>query len=465
PEEEAQIKDENLPPEADDGKWTGYETFQVELAVNAELYLTGDIVRRANDLDDLINKSDIEGAVNRASQVPPTLTQQDFRNLVNLYDQINGLNYGGDGVGELAGGLFGRYKWFGLGVYTNTYVEVAPHVDLANQAGFSDTATVNQIGDELRAQGNLSSSPTTTGGQQLQTKLLQSVPGLTAENAGAIAVLAEQSGVDLSNPDLQNALTIASQQSGLLAGGGISHNLSGATAKALSTQEVAITLGIPLSSEIGLPLDPDILGIGISPKLMHGITAEKDVRVVDVINDNESFKDVASDFWKNREESFTWGIDAGVTLQPFSFLRVGVTGRNLNNPKFKLKDGSDFELRRQVRGGIEIRPIPSIALACDADLIVNKSDALPGLKSRQIGGGIEWNPDWRDFGFAVRVGSYGDLEDQRSGFSPILTGGIGFKIFAFTFDLAGSFSYKREKFRDYEVPRDCGLAADLGLSF
>jgi hypothetical protein len=462
--DDAKVKDENLAPEEDSGRWTGYESHQVELAVNAELYLTGDIVRRVNDLDQLIKKSDIQGASQRASQTPPALTLQDFRNLVSFYDQIQGLNQGGDGIGELGGGLFARYKWFGLGIYSNTYSEIRPHVDLSTNAGFSDSATANQIGNGLVANGADTSNPPPGSGQEQLRNALVNQAGLTPTNANAIANLAAQSGADLNNPDLRDALRIAAQQSGV-SGGSILNNTSGALVKSLSTQELAVTLAIPLSSEIGLPLDPDVLGIGIVPKLMSGVTAEEDVRIVDALNGSLSFGDVSKKFFNNRKQSLTFGLDAGATVQPTSWLRVGVTGRNLNDPKFKLKDGGDYELRHQVRGGVMIRPAPSLALTCDADLIPNRSDALPGLKSRQVGGGIEWNPDWREFGLAIRAGAYGDLEDPRAGNHTVLTGGVGAKLFGITVNLAGSASLKREKFRDYDVPSDLGLAADLGVTW
>ena len=465
PEDEEKIRDEGPDaPDENKGRWTGYDAFQVEIAVNGELKLTGDIVHRLDLMDKLVKQSDIQGAAARASTTPPTVTQQDFRNLVSFYDQLTGLNQGGDAFGDVGGGLFMRYKWFGLGIYSNTYVGLRPHVDFQQGVGFSDSATVDQIDQQLRASGAAIPPPSTPAGQRLQAQLVNA--GISANSAADIAGLAEQSGVDLNNQDLQDALRLATVASGSGAGNGIRSNTSGAAITSLSTQELALTLAIPLSTEIGLPLDPDTIGIGIVPKLMHGITAFEDVRATDVLLGNLTFADSSRHFFNSRQESWKFGLDAGVTIQPAQWLRFGVTGRNLNDPKFKFKDiPGEFELRHQVRAGVAIRPIPSIELTADGDLLANHSSALPGMRSRQVGGGIEWNPDWRLFGFAIRAGIYDDLEDARKGFNPVLTAGFGFKLAVVTINVAGAVSLHQEDFRDQRVPTEGGVAADLGLTW
>src|SRR5205823_627661 len=120
--------------------------------------------------------------------------------------------------------------------------------------------------------------------------------------------------------------------------------------------------------------------------------------VTDVISGNDSFDEEAKGFVGSRKDSLTFGIDAGVSIQPVDWLRIGATGRNLNEPRFKVQDSDDFVLYRQFRGGVAVRPVETIELALDADLIPNKSSALPGVKSRQIGGGVEWAPEWDGFG-------------------------------------------------------------------
>src|SRR5207245_1444449 len=158
----------------------------------------------------------------------------DFRNLVTLYDEVNGLNDGGDALGEIAGGLFARYKNFGVGVYTNSYIGLRPQVDLTTNSGFSGqgSATIDQIDQNLRAQGPIP-PPSTANGQAFAQQL--QAAGISPQSSADVASLAEQAGVDLGNQDLRDALRIAAATAGTAAaGGGIGNNLSDTEVRGLT---------------------------------------------------------------------------------------------------------------------------------------------------------------------------------------------------------------------------------------
>jgi len=438
-----------------DGKWTGYDQFQLQVPLNFELALTGDIVARLDDLDDLIVSSDVEGVVERAGQVPPQITQQDFQNLVRFYDEIDSLDDGGDGIGEVAGGLFFRYRGFGLALYTTSYAGLHPRIRLASEVGFSDTASVDQIAIALDPSNSLP-PPQTAAGQQFQQTLVAA--GISNFAARDLAYLAEQSGVDLSNPELQSALTLAAQLSGSGTANSIESNQTGAETRALSTQELAISFGIDFFDEV--------VSLGVTPKLMHGFTWRDEIVVADVLMDDQSFSDIVEEFSVSRESTLQFGIDAGVSLQPFSWLRLGAVGRNLNKPRFNFKDSDDtYELDPQFRAGIAIRPVPSIMLTVDGDIVENESSAVRSYESQQIGGGLEFNPEWDHFAFALRGGMYIDLKDESDEFRPVITGGIGLRVAALVIDVAGSMSTYIEEFRGYDIPGALGLAANIGLTW
>ena len=77
-----------------------------------------------------------------------------------------------------------------------------------------------------------------------------------------------------------------------------------------------------------------------------------------------------------------FGVDAGVLVQPLSWLSLGVVGRNLNNPSFDFKGPGNYEIERQFRAGVGIAPLPGLTLAADLDLVRNDSEALPGYHSQ-----------------------------------------------------------------------------------
>ncbi len=446
---EDQRQAEELEPGA---KWDGYDTFGVLLVAGIELKLTGDVVARLDRLDQLVEASDIDGAVDRANQAPPALNQQDLRNLIRFIDEVEGLSEGGDALAEVGGGVFTRYKGFGIGVYSESYVGLEPTVTVAGGIGLSESANIDQL-TTLVDPTNALPPPATAGGQQLQNDLVAA--GVSGGSASDLAALAEQAGVDLNDPDLRRALVLAAQTAG--APPGLEDNLSGVRVKTLVTQEVALSLGFDLVEEI--------LSIGVSPKLIVGTTAFKDTRVVDVLNGTLTFENATEDFYENRETTFQFGIDAGVTIQPLDWLRLSATGRNLNTPRFELKGGGEFELHPQFRAGVAIRPIPSFLITADMDLNRNKSDAVPGLSSRIVGGGIEWSPDFVAFSLALRAGCYGDLEDERDGFRPILTGGIGARFAGVSADVGVAVATNRDEFRDEEIPTDVGAAAQIGFAW
>jgi len=455
-------EEEVLPVGGARDKWLGYDTYNIDIAFNFELSLTGDVVARLSRVDELLEDSDVEGAIDRASQVPPTLTQQDFRNLVRFYEELENLDQGGDAVAQIGGGLFFRRKNLGFGAYTNTYAGLRPRTNLASASGFSDIASADAIAQELiNTQGAPTTPPTTNGGQLLAGDLVGL--GLSQTSANALANLAEQSGVNLEDSALREALGIAATLSGTGDINAITSNDSGALVRGLTTQEFALALSYDIWEEK--------ISIGVAPKLMNGITAERNYLVSTVVAGDESLDEAVDGFVGSRESTIQFGIDAGISFQILDCLRLGVVGRNLNTPRFKFQDRtfvdgkSEYRLDPQVRAGAAWRPLRSLELTCDVDLTKNKSQSLVGLESQQVGGGIEWAPDFGFFGFAIRGGAYGDIQDLRDDLRPILTGGIGFRIAIVTIDLGGSVALKREEFRDVEIPRDFGLAAQIGFSF
>jgi hypothetical protein len=454
-----EAKPREAPPEKAPDKWSGHSSIDLQLAFNMDLILTGDIITRLNRIDTFIQDADVDGAAQRASQLPPALSQQDFRNLIALYEELEDLDQGGDALWHVGGGAFARWKGFGLGLYTNTYAVVRPTTNLLGKSGFSASTDAGPFAQVLIDQGAPTTAPPAGGATVLRDALLAANIGLSTNQANAIANLAAQSGVDLEDPFLQEAIVTAATLAGNGTADSILNNDSGARVLALSTQELAVALSFDLWEEH--------LSIGIAPKLMHGITGEKNYLVADALAGNLTFDNAGEQFLDSREDSFAFGIDAGIAVQPFDWIRFGIVGRNLNRPGFKFKISRDRKyLNPQVRAGVALKPVPSLTLTMDADLIRNTDFAFHEIRSQLVGGGLEWAPGPDELGFALRLGAYSDVRDLREKkLLPVLTAGMGVRFAVLTVDVSANVGLEREEFRGNQIPRDIGFGVQVGFNF
>jgi hypothetical protein len=132
-----------------------------------------------------------------------------------------------------------------------------------------------------------------------------------------------------------------------------------------------------------------------------------------------------------------WSLDAGalVSLGP---VHVGGVWRGINKPSFPYAEGAPAAERGQsVTWGSQARigasvHVPGIGLtfAADADLTANDT-LVDGLKSREVGGGVEWTI----LAVVVRGGASVNLESPDR--KPAFTGGAGIVIGPAKIELGG----------------------------
>ncbi len=132
-----------------------------------------------------------------------------------------------------------------------------------------------------------------------------------------------------------------------------------------------------------------------------------------------------------------WSFDAGalVSVGP---VHVGGVWRGINKPSFPYADGAPAAERgqsvtwgSQARVGASVHvPIIGLTFAADYDLTANDT-LVEGLKSREIGGGVEWTI----VAVVVRGGASINLESPDR--KPALTGGAGIVIGPAKVDLGG----------------------------
>ena len=171
------------------------------------------------------------------------------------------------------------------------------------------------------------------------------------------------------------------------------------------------------------------ISLGVTAKVIQGAAYNRGIDV----DDNDDFD--LSDELKNAKKSYEFGVDVGVLIRPFSWLQVGVVGKDLNKPSFNAPGGGKFKLRPQARGGIALLPFSGTTVTVDADITNNKT-LVPGIRSRVISAGVEQGLFEVVF---LRAGVLKNVEDAQSNFTP--TAGLGVRLWAFQFDVGAGYDF------------------------
>ncbi len=132
-----------------------------------------------------------------------------------------------------------------------------------------------------------------------------------------------------------------------------------------------------------------------------------------------------------------WSFDLG-GLVSLGVVKVGGAWKGINKPSFPFTDdgptadrGRSVTYGRQARIGASAKiPVVGLLVAADYDLTVNET-LVPGLRVRQLGGGVEWEI----LLVAVRAGASVNLESPDR--TPAFTGGAGAVIGPAKVDVGG----------------------------
>ncbi len=183
------------------------------------------------------------------------------------------------------------------------------------------------------------------------------------------------------------------------------------------------------------------LAFGAAIKAMLGTAFDLRIDV-----DTDEFNDE----WSNAQhDSTAFGLDAGLLFAPDATpgLTLGLAAKNLNTPRFKVKDGDDLSVKPQLRAGVAYAPLRSVELAMDLDVTRNDT-FLPDFQSQFLGGGISYHPrDW----VSLRAGLMVNLAESDDGV--IFTGGLGLGSRRFQFDISGQVSTESSEYEDTRIPR------------
>ena len=248
-------------------------------------------------------------------------------------------------------------------------------------------------------------------------------------------------------------------------------NNSKLTLKGAQVTEFGIGYGQEMGFAPGLYLGGNL-------KLMAAQVGYYDYFVLRNTNDDSN---MLSKFKDGAEKSSNFGVDLGVlwditrtfegaVLHP----RVGLTARNINNPKFKQPAAATaagavgkYAVNPQLRLGGSISPFNWWNITSDLDLTRNLTP-VDNVASRQFGVGNEFNVFNRSWiNIPLRVGLMRNLAESGSG--TMLTAGAGLNFLHVMLEVSGALSPKsvatQSQGKSTKVPREAAAAIQLSVLF
>jgi hypothetical protein len=220
------------------------------------------------------------------------------------------------------------------------------------------------------------------------------------------------------------------------------------------------------------------LFVGGNLKLMRVEVGYADISIN---QNNTGNSNIVSQVKSSATTSANVGVDLGalwdvsrtfenVPLHP----RIGITARNLNNPKFTqsasaVADGvtGKYAVNPQARMGLAISPFHWWNIAADVDLTKNTTP-IGGVDSRQLGVGTEFNVFNRSWiNIPLRAGISKNLAE--SGSSTMLSLGGGLNFLHLMIDASGTASPTRintqTQGKTTRIPQELGAAVQISLLF
>ncbi len=251
--------------------------------------------------------------------------------------------------------------------------------------------------------------------------------------------------IDTANLNTSTTLPIPSDS--------IVNNASAITAISIIATEPALSLSSPLGDKVF---------IGANAKMIYANTYVNSDSIR--TSDFNSFKNHLTE---SKTSSSAASFDVGVIFAPLKSLNIGVVGRDLNSPSFSVagmfatRDGSgnvtigpgesEIKLDPQYRAGLAWKPLETLTIAADYDLKKNKT-FTPGFEDQTAAVGLE--KTFLAEVVSIRAGAYKNLAESDA--NNVYTAGLGIRIFAFRFDLAGAYDFKS---------REGQASVDLALRF
>jgi len=421
----------------------GFESqvFEIEVPLGLTLAAEGDLLEHGVRLSNFFQRGDYEDVLDKIDARQPLTENEVQQTLVFATRALPGLADDKQGAFAFAdSGLAFRRGRLVLSFRAQAFAGGDPRLDL-NGLAFTDNqlALADVIPTSLDRTGQFANP----GSPVLASALVAASPDLSQAQAEEIAFQAEQAGIDTSDAGVQSVLTR------LASGSGQGQNQSAVRVRGLYTKEIALSGALPLLDER--------LSLGVNLKYLHGTTVSKVL-----LADSDEPRSIET---ADRRRSRQLAIDFGVLAQPADWLRIGLTLRNANRPRFATRGGSDIVLDAQLRAGLALQLSERWLVAADVDLVENDYETLRGVVSQSVALGTEYRIGVFGRSVDLRAGVRRDLADGR-GELAVVTAGLGFYLGRFNVDLGLASSLEREDIDNFapDIPERLDFALTLRYS-
>ncbi|MDH5406532.1 MAG: conjugal transfer protein TraF [Candidatus Aminicenantes bacterium] len=193
----------------------------------------------------------------------------------------------------------------------------------------------------------------------------------------------------------------------------------------LRTREYILSLSYPFLV--------DNLFVGINLKYIKGQTYFLSKNLfTELLGQEVEARDLVDEaLGQNRISDSAFSIDLGALLELGSYGRLGIVGRNLRKPTFKLAGDEELKLDTQWRAGVAIYPVPSLLISMDIDLKENRL-GKENPRSQELAFGLE--KSFLNHSLFVRGGGCVNLKSENKQLA--YAAGFGFRVNKVFFNIA-----------------------------
>jgi hypothetical protein len=440
------------------------DAYGLYIPFGTTLSAEGDVMQSVDAVFQVTNSSEWS-AISTKMDAGTPLAAADLQVALDLFNnKIPAMNQEGQGLlfnlnGALTIGL-GKRDIFGgnIGLFGDmcTNAGIATTVDLNSMMSFSSEAlAIDAVTNVVGVGADRSGVFTNPASQALADSIavIFATVGATQNQAEELVYQAELAGVNTSDPAVQSTLTTIAQATATTSSSTATSNTSGVTLGGINVTQLGVTYGTEVMD--------GKLALGGNLKLMQGETFYKFYS----FDDLEEGGDFAADITDaaNTEKTTTFGLDIGALYKVGERVKLGLTGRNINAPKFKWEGPGDYKLDGQYRFGASLK-VPMLLLSLDYDLNKTKSQVLEGYESQMMGLGAEIN-------LLGILNLRGGMSQNKaiSGSGKVYTLGTSINLFLFKFDLAVAQATDKVEIESgsgaQEIPERAGVSFALSLRY
>jgi len=302
--------------------------------------------------------------------------------------------------------------------YLRNDITLSGGVSLAEEGGF-----VDQV-NELLSMEVFGGDPLQQGEEyQRAINLLQSLAqeAINLNGQGSMGLLITGSAwgfsvLEMSNAFITPQIDLVNIDPDPASENFLLNNQSSLRFVGLRTREYILSLSYPFLVEN--------LFVGINLKYMKGETYFLHKNLFTELGGGMEARELVEEaLVGNRRAGSAFSLDFGAMLALGSYGRLGIVGRNLRKPVFKLADDEELPLDSQWRAGLAIYPVPSLLIALDIDLKENRLGR--GFPRRQeLAFGLE--KSFLNHSLFLRGGGCVNLKRENKRLT--YTAGFGFRV-------------------------------------